>query len=118
MQVLIAYPFKSEIRDCHQLIYSPELVQDEPSLRVAIRQYRPHVIVVGNNAVGSETLELWHTIMGDDIQLTLIRRGSSLSRIHIDRAQQLNINLLNTLSVNSRFVAEYMIENLHLPNDG
>ncbi|CAF3937627.1 unnamed protein product [Rotaria sp. Silwood1] len=118
MQVLIAYPFKSEIHDRHQLIYSPELVQDELSLRVAIRQHRPHVIIVGNNSVVSETLELWRTIMGDDIKLTLIRRGSSLSRIHVDRARQLNINVLNTLSVNSRFVAEYMIENLHLPNDG
>jgi len=118
MQVLIAYPFKTEIFNRHRLIYLPELAADEPSLRVAIREYRPDVIIVGNNSVGSETLELWHSIMGNDIQLTIIRRGSSLSRIDVDRARQLNISVLNTLSVNSRFVAEYMIEHLHLPNDG
>jgi hypothetical protein len=43
---------------------------------------------------------------------------SSLSRINIDRAKELNINVLNTLSVNSHFVAEYMIEHLHLPPSG
>ncbi|CAF1248634.1 unnamed protein product [Rotaria sp. Silwood1] len=116
MQVLIAYPFKSEICNRDQLIYLPELVQDEPSLRVAIRQHRPHVIIVGNNSVESETLDLWRAIMSYDVQLTLIRRGSSLSRINVSRAKQLNINVLNTLSVNSRFVVEYMIEHLHLPN--
>ncbi|CAF1088307.1 unnamed protein product [Rotaria sordida] len=118
MQVLIAYPFKSEIHNRNQLIYLPELVQNEQSLRFAIRQHRSHVIIVGSNSVGSETLELWRSIMSYDIQLTLIRRGSALSRIHVDRARQLNINVLNTLSVNSRFVAEYIIEHLHLPNDG
>ncbi|CAF0786974.1 unnamed protein product [Rotaria sordida] len=118
MQVLIAYPFKSEIRNRDKLIYLPELVQDESNLRVAIRQHHPYVIIVGNNSVGSETLELWRSIISHDIQLTIIRRGSSLSRIHVHRAKQLNINVLNTLSVNSRFVAEYIIEHLHLPNDG
>ncbi|CAF1302411.1 unnamed protein product [Rotaria sordida] len=111
MQVLIAYPFKSEIRNRNQLIYLPELVQNEQSLRFAIRQHRPHVIIVGSNSVGSETLELWRSIMSYDIQLTLIRRGSALSRIHVDRARQLNINVLNTLSVNSRFVLYYFLPN-------
>jgi glycine/D-amino acid oxidase-like deaminating enzyme len=118
MQVLIAYPFTSEIRDRHRLVYLPELVANESSLQVAIRKYRPDVIIVGNNAVGSKTLELWRSIMGNGIQLTIIRRGSSLSRINVERGKQLNINVLNTLSVNSRFVAEYMIEHLHLPNNG
>ncbi|CAF3258595.1 unnamed protein product [Rotaria socialis] len=118
MQVLIAYPFKSEIPHQNRLIYLPELVQDESSLRVAIRQHHPHIIIVGNNAVGSETLELWRSVMSNNIQLTLIRRGSSLSRINLDLAKQLHINVLNTLSVNSRFVAEYMIEHLHLPSNG
>ncbi|CAF3323312.1 unnamed protein product [Rotaria socialis] len=118
MHVLIAYPFKIEIRHRHQLIYLPELVQDESKLRFAIRQHRPHIIIVGNNSVGIETLELWRSLISYDIQLTIIRRGSSLSCIHVQRAKQLNINVLNTLSVNSRFVAEYMIEHLHLPKDG
>src|SRR5271156_4995374 len=110
MQVLIAYPFAGEIRNSHQLINLPELVKNELSLQVAIREHHPQVIIVGNNAVGSETLDLWRSIMVNDIQLTIIRRGSSLSRIHVDRAKYLNINVLNTLSVNSKFVAEYMIE--------
>ncbi|CAF1124019.1 unnamed protein product [Rotaria sp. Silwood1] len=118
MQVLIAYPFKSEIPYRDKVIYLPELVQDESNLRAAIRQHRPYVIIVGNNSVGSETLELWRSIISYDTQLTIIRRGSSLSRIHVHRAKQLNINVLNTLGVNSRFVAEYMIEHLHIPNDG
>ncbi|CAF5187329.1 unnamed protein product, partial [Rotaria magnacalcarata] len=86
MQILIAYPFKSEIPHRTRLIYLPELVQNESSLRVAIREHRPHIIIVGNNAVGSETLELWRSVMSNTIQLTLIRRGSSLSRINIDLA--------------------------------
>jgi hypothetical protein len=118
MQVLVAYPFTSEIRNRHQLVYLPELVQNEFGLGDAIREHCPHVIIVGNNAVGSETLELWRLVMGNDAQLTLIRRDSSLSRINIDRAKELNINVLNTLSVNSHFVAEYMIEHLHLPPSG
>jgi D-amino-acid dehydrogenase len=118
MRVLIAYPFTSEIRNNHQLIYLPELVEDESSLQIALRQHHPQILIVGNNAVGHLTLELWRSMMGNDIQLTIIRRGSSLSRINLDKAKELNINVLNTLSVNSRFVAEYMIEHLHLPNDG
>jgi D-amino-acid dehydrogenase len=118
MRVLIAYPFTSEIFNRHQFIHLPELLADESSLQVAIREHHPDVIIVGNNLVQSETLELWRSIMGNDIELTIIRRGSSLSRIAVDRAKQLNINVLNTLSVNSRFVVEYMIEHLHLPNNG
>jgi len=99
IQVLIAYPFKSEILDRHQLIYLPELVRDESNLCLAIRQHCPHIIIVGNNSVGCETLELWRSLINNDIQLTIIRRGSSLSRINAERAKQLNINVLNTLSV-------------------
>ncbi|CAF0798620.1 unnamed protein product [Adineta steineri] len=118
MKVLIAYPFTtSGIRVLHQIIYLPELVQSEESLLIAIREHHPNVIIVGNNSVGEKTLETWRSMMGDNILLTLIRRGSSLSRIKIDRAKQLNINVLNTLSVNSRFVAEYMIEHLNLSNN-
>src|SRR5262249_47956375 len=112
MNVLIAYPFISEIRNRERLMYLPVLVQDEDSLFLAIREHRPDVIIVGNNAVGNETLEGWRMEMGIDCQLTLIRRGSSLSRIAVHRAKQLNINVLNTPSVNSPFVAKYMIDGL------
>lgn len=118
MKVLIAYPFASEIRDPYKVIKAFELATDEEGLRVAIVGNKPEVIIVGNNKVGKKTLELWRSIMINDIELTLIRRGSSLSHIDLDSAKQLNINVLNTLSVNSRFVADYMIEHLHLLNDG
>ncbi|CAF3522059.1 unnamed protein product [Rotaria sp. Silwood1] len=96
MKVSITYPFKSEIRNQYQLIYLPELVQDESNLRVATRQHYSNVIIVGNHSVGS----------------------SSLSHIDLNKAKQLNINVLNTLNVDSRFVAEYMIEQLYLSNTG
>ena len=118
MKVLVAYPFTYGFRKEPLLMYSPDTVQDENSLVVGIRQHRPHVIIVGNNAVGDKTLEKWRSEMGDQSQLTLIRRGSSLSRIAIDRAKQLNITVLNTPSVNSRFVAEYMVNGLELPAEG
>jgi glycine/D-amino acid oxidase-like deaminating enzyme len=118
MKVLVAYPFKNEIRNQNQLIYLPELVQNEEELRAAIREHSPHVIIVGNNSVLAETLQLWRFIMGNLIKLTIIRRGTSLSRIDLIKSKELNINVLNTPSVNSRFVAEYMIEHLHLSNNG
>ncbi|CAF3823738.1 unnamed protein product [Rotaria sp. Silwood1] len=96
MKVSITYPFKSEIRNQYQLIYLPELVQDESNLRVATRQHYSNVIIVGNHSVGS----------------------SSLSHIDLNKAKQPNINVLNTLNVDSRFVAEYMIEQLYLSNTG
>jgi glycine/D-amino acid oxidase-like deaminating enzyme len=55
--------------------------------------------------------------MGNDIQLTIIRRGSSLSRIDLNCSKEFKIKVLNTLSVNSRFVVEYIIEHLHLSNN-
>ena len=118
MKVLVAYPFKNEIRNQNQLIYLPELVQNEEDLRAAIREHSPQVIIVGNNSVLAETLQLWRSIMGNLILLTIIRRGTSLSRIDLIKCKELNINVLNTPSVNSRFVAEYMIEHLHLLNNG
>jgi hypothetical protein len=60
--VLIAYPFTSEIFNNDQIIYLPELVENELSLQMALRQYHPEILIVGNNSVGFETLELWEMI--------------------------------------------------------
>jgi glycine/D-amino acid oxidase-like deaminating enzyme len=115
--VLIAYPFTNGILNNEQIIYLPELVENEISLQMAIRQYHPEILIVGNNSVGSSTLQLWRLIMTNDIELTIIRRGSSLSRIDLICSKELKIKVLNTLSVNSRFVVEYIIEHLHLSNN-
>ena len=116
MRVLIAYPLSREINsDRWNVIYSPWLSGDEEKLRLSLIEHRPDVFIVGNNSVGEETLDLWRRTMGNERRLTLIRRGSSLSRIDVNKAKLVNIQVLNTLSVNSRFVAEYILEHLRLP---
>ena len=114
MKVLVAYPLVSEVLDGWNVISLPDLNGAEEKLRSSLESLRPSVLIVGNNAVGEETLEVWRRVMGEESRLTLIRRGSSLSRIDLVKAKVWNIEVFNTLSVNARFVADYMIEHLHL----
>lgn len=72
MQALIAHQFKSEISNFHQLIYLPELINNESNLRFALCQHRFHVIIVRNNSVGIKTAELWRSSINYNIQLTII----------------------------------------------
>lgn len=93
----------------------PDLPGRPDDLPAALVEHRPHTLVVGANPVPRSAIEPWVAAMrdiGDQRELLIIRRGTSLAEIDLTAAHGLGVTVRNTPEVNARHIARFVVEHL------
>lgn len=74
-----------------------------------IKKYRPNVVIFGLQTIDERKLTIWRNLMPHD-NLKFVRKGTSLHRVDFAAAKKNAIEVLNTPSVNSLFVAKFITD--------
>ncbi|MGH1487126.1 MAG: hypothetical protein ACRBCI_13010 [Cellvibrionaceae bacterium] len=108
------------------IFYQPEIGQKQDWRKVgnvmysameqSIINFRPDVIVIGNNRVPESVLHNWKDSMekSSNISPMIIRRGIELGGIPVELADEYGIHLKNIPRINSPYVARHMLRHLNL----
>ena len=84
------------------------------SLRIALENIQPDVLIVGNNAIPGKAIRAWRSAVGKEKRLLAIRRGVDTRAIDKETAREERVEVGNLPGINSPFVARHMIKHLGL----
>jgi lactate dehydrogenase-like 2-hydroxyacid dehydrogenase len=107
-----------------EILYIPSIAtkqiadeEHDPSLMIlrdSLVLFKPHVLIVGNNAVKQNAMDAWRQAVGNKQKLLIIRRGVDTRAIDKISAQNNQIFIDNLPGINSPYVAEHMLKYIKL----
>lgn len=110
--------------DNHIYLYLPEIganqipdEQNDPTITQlcqTLRDFQPHVLIVGSNAVPKRAMISWREAVGNQPKLLIIRRGVDTRAIDVVAAGTQNIQVTNLPGINSPYVAQHLLKYLQL----
>ncbi len=108
----------------HIYLYLPEIganqIPDEANdptltqLCQTLKEFQPHVLIVGSNAVPKKAIISWRNAVGKQQKLLIIRRGVDTRAIDVKTAELYNVQVTNLPGINSPYVAQHLLKYLKL----
>lgn len=114
--------YQEDLEEC--ILYVPNIgsnqIPDEKNdpaiekLNNYLISFKPHILIVGSNAVPEKVIVNWREAVGKNQPLMIIRRGVDTRSINVSIAKKNDIVVTNLPGINSPYVAQHMIKYLKL----
>ncbi|MEA3167519.1 MAG: hypothetical protein QOI97_467 [Pseudomonas sp.] len=90
----------------HNVVFFPATLTKQVLL-LQIALLRPSILIVADHTIDADVIDQWRTSHPFG-ELYLVRRGTSLDKVHLDLCHSNNIRVVNTPGVNAPHVAAYL----------